>query len=65
MALLGTEVGAAQRAIAPLETRLFYAIVRPLARVFWGVQVALRQGFYLAKRFPRRINEVQHRRRGP
>jgi Glycosyl transferase family 2 len=65
MALLGTEVGAAQREIAPLKTRLFYAIVRPLSRIFWGLQVALRQGLYLVQRFPRRINEVQHRRRGP
>jgi hypothetical protein len=65
MALLGTEVGSAQRAIAPLKTRLFYALVRPLARIFWGLQVALRQGLYLAKHFPRRINEVQHLRRGP
>jgi glycosyltransferase involved in cell wall biosynthesis len=65
MALLGTEVGAAQRVIAPLETRLFYAVVRPMARLFWGLQVALRQGLYLARRFPRRTNEVQHARRGP
>lgn len=65
MALLGTDVGAAQRSVAPWKTRLFYATVRPIARIFWGLQVALRQGLYLAKRFPRRINEVQHRRRGP
>jgi hypothetical protein len=65
MALLGTEVGAAQRAAAAFGPRLFYGLVRPVARVFWGLQVALRQGRYLAARFPRRINELQHRRRGP
>jgi hypothetical protein len=65
MALLGTEVGSAQLAIAPRKTRLFYSLVRPLARVFWGLQVALRQGFHLARRFPRRINELQARRRSP
>jgi hypothetical protein len=64
MALLGAEVSTAQRGIAPLRGRLFYALLRPLARVFWGLQVAVRQGLYLARRFPRRINEVQHRRRG-
>lgn len=64
MALLGAEVSAVQRAIAPLRARLFYALVRPLARILWGLQVALRQGLYLARRFPRRINELQHLRRG-
>jgi hypothetical protein len=64
MAWLGTDVGPAQEASAPLTARLFYRLVKPLARLFWGSAMALLQALYVLRTFPRGANEVQQARRG-
>lgn len=65
MGLLGTDIGPAQRSMAPAAARLFYSTAKPLARLFWGLQVALLQARYALRTFPRKANELQHARRGP
>ena len=65
MGLLGTDVGPAQQAIAPLGARVFYLLMKPLARMFWGLMVGALQGLYVLRTFPRRSNQIQNARRGP
>jgi glycosyltransferase involved in cell wall biosynthesis len=65
MAWLGTDVGPAQEASAPLPARLFYRVVKPVARLFWGAAMAGWQALYVLRTFPRGANEIQHRRRSP
>jgi glycosyltransferase involved in cell wall biosynthesis len=64
MALLATDIAPLQVAAAPRGVRLFYRVVKPLARLFWGSVVALMHGCYVARTFPRRANQLQHGRRG-
>lgn len=64
MALLGTDIAPSQLAAAPLTARVFYRLFKPLARLFWGIVVALLHGCYVARTFPRRANQLQHGRRG-
>ena len=64
MALLGTNIAPHQQSIAPAGARLFYWLVKPLARVFWGAVMTVLQGLYTVRTFPRGINQVQHARRG-
>jgi hypothetical protein len=65
MALLGTAIAPAQLAAAPLGARWFYRLVQLLARLFWGLQISVLKGLYIARTFPRRANLLQHGRRGP
>jgi glycosyltransferase involved in cell wall biosynthesis len=64
MGLLGTAIAPAQVAAAPLGAQISYRLLLPLARLFWGSVVALLQGVYVARAFPRRANPLQHGRRG-
>jgi glycosyltransferase involved in cell wall biosynthesis len=48
---------------APLHAQVFYTLVRPFARFFWGMVVVLLQVNYLARSFPRRLNRLQASRR--
>ena len=64
MALLGTNIAPLQLSVAPAGARLFYRLVKPLARVFWGAAMTLLQGLYTLHTFPRGANQVQHTRRG-
>ena len=64
MAVLGTNIAPHQLAMAPPGARLFYRLLKPLARVFWGVAMALLQGSYTLRTYPRGANQVQHARRG-
>lgn len=49
---------------APRGARLFYAVARPLARLFWGAVVAALQAGYIFRTFPRDANRLQAGRRG-
>ena len=64
MALLGTNIAPLQLSVAPAGARLFYRLVKPLARVFWGAAMTVLQGLYTLRTFPRGANQVQHARRG-
>jgi len=64
MALVGANIAPLQRTIAPAGARLFYGLVKPLARVFWGTVMTVLQGLYTLRTFPRRANQMQHARRG-
>ena len=64
MAVLGTNIAPHQLAVAPAGARLFYRLVKPLARVFWGAAMALLQSAYTLRTFPRGANQIQHARRG-
>ena len=64
MALVGANIAPLQRTIAPARARLFYRLVKPMARVFWGAAMTVLQGLYTLRTFPRRGNEIQHARRG-
>ena len=64
MALLGTNIAPLQLSVAPAGARLFYRLVKPLARVFWGAAMTVLQGLYTLHTFPRGANQVQHARRG-
>ena len=64
MALLGTNVAPLQELMAPTGARTFYALVKPLARIFWGAMMAALQALYTVRTFPRSANQVQHARRG-
>lgn len=46
-----------------IKDRLFYRLIYPFSRIFWGAKVAINQFFYLARRFPRDINELQSKYR--
>jgi hypothetical protein len=64
MALLGTDIAPAQVTSAPMAARIFYRIIKPVSRAFWGALVAALQGLYVVRTFPRRANLLQHARRG-
>ena len=64
MALLGTDIAPIQQAVASASARLFYRLVKPLARVFWGAVVMVLQALYMLRSFPRSANRIQHARRG-
>ena len=64
MALLGTNIAPLQYVVAPASARLFYRVVKPMARVFWGAVVTALQIGYTLRSFPRRANRIQHARRG-
>jgi len=64
MALVGANIAPLQQVIAPTGARLFYRLVKPMARIFWGATVVLLQGLYVLRTFPRGANQVQHSRRG-
>ena len=64
MALLGTSIAPIQQSNAPMGARVFYTLVKPLARVFWGALVVTLRGLYAVRTFPRNANQVQHSRRG-
>ncbi len=48
---------------APLRARFFYTLVRPIARIFWGMVVVVLQVNYILKSFPRKLNQLQASRR--
>lgn len=64
MALLGTDIAPLQRSLAPTSARIFYRLIKPLARVFWGAVMTVLQGLYTVRTFPRGANQLQHARRG-
>lgn len=64
MAVLGADIAPLQQSVAPTGARIFYRLVKPLARVFWGVMVTALQTAYILRSFPRRVNRIQHARRG-
>lgn len=61
--LVGATVVPAVYDEAPVHARAFYTLVRPFARVFWGLVVVLLQANYLVRSFPRRLNRIQASRR--
>ena len=62
--IVGATAVPALRQRAPRGAHLFYVIVRPLARLFWGAVVALLQAIYVVRTFPRDANRLQSGRRG-
>lgn len=61
--LVGATVVPAVYDAAPLRAQVFYSLVRPFSRAFWGVVVVLLQASYLVRSFPRRVNRIQASRR--
>lgn len=61
--LVGATVVPAVYGVAPLRAQVFYSLVRPFSRAFWGVVVVLLQASYLVRSFPRRVNRIQASRR--
>jgi glycosyltransferase involved in cell wall biosynthesis len=44
---------------AEVADRIYYKVVHPLARCYWGIAVLLNISVFLVSRYPRSINEIQ------
>lgn len=41
------------------SSRYYYRVIHPLSVIYWGLKVVAHNFLYIAKRFPRKINEIQ------
>ena len=48
-------------ASAPAAARVYYRLLHPLARLYWGMRVVWRLLCFYAGHFPRNVNELQNR----
>jgi hypothetical protein len=60
-AVYGGYIDPAVLKLCDARSRWYYKIVHPLSVVYWGLRVTFYNFVYIAKRFPRRINEIQSR----
>lgn len=64
-ARFGGQIDQVTLAMSGLRDRLYYRIAGPIWRALWGSAVAYHWLRYIAKRFPRDLNELQARARTP